>query len=51
MEESKVEVTFSHFQDVESILRADQKEYFPKFMDQALEVLLLEKKAPQPPPE
>ena len=50
MEKSKVEVTFSHFQDVKSMLKPDQKEYFQTFMDQALGILLLDGKGKRPLP-
>ncbi len=50
LERNKIEVTYRHFQEVKSILNTEQQADFEEFMNNALEIILLEtKKNPRPP--
>lgn len=40
IKQQKVTATFQHFQDIKSILRPEQKELFPSFINQSLERIL-----------
>lgn len=51
LERQKIESTYHHLQEVESLLRPEQRVGFEKFIDSALEIILLEKKNPLPPKE
>jgi hypothetical protein len=50
LEQSKVELTYRHFLEVKTLLKPDQIDYFPDFLQEAMDVLLLEKKAHKSPP-
>ncbi len=50
MERRKIESVYQHFQDVKSILRPDQYEYFDGFIEHAIERILLDEKNNPPPP-
>lgn len=44
-EKSKVDMTYRHFQEVESILRDNQKPAFKRYLDRAVALLILDDKA------
>ena len=50
LERQKIEDTYAHFQEVETLLHDKQKPHFEKFRNKALEIILMESKGNRPPP-
>lgn len=51
LEREKIKLTYGHFQDVKLMLNDQQKIHFERFMERALEIILIKSKKNQPPPK
>lgn len=47
LEKQKITRTYQHFAEVKALLQEDQIQYFEKFMEKALQIILLEKERPK----
>lgn len=50
LEQEKIETTYQHFQDVKTILKQEQQEYFEAFINHVLRIFSNERNNPPPSP-